>query len=507
MDIALDEVLHFDAITSNPATGAVSDADSTPTWSIFEEDTDTAILSAQNFTKRTSLTGNYRGAATLSTANGFEVGKWYNVVASATVNSVAGKAVVMRFRVALAESVAGSPKVDAAQFAGQTITCSGGVTVPAATLASTTNITAAAGCAVSSIGTDVITSTALAASAVTEIQSGLSTLTEAQVNTQCDTAIADAALASQTSVDTIDGIVDSILVDTAEIGVAGAGLTAAASAALSSLQTHGDSTWSTATGFSTFNPTSDTVAHVTLVDTTTANTDMRGTDNALLASGYTAPDNAGISTASTNTTTILARIGAFAGSGLNTILGFLRAMAAKAAALTPSDLSGGTTYDNTTDSLQAIKDLGNGGGECTSLSAGALAQLAAVKTITTIGPVITVTKLALVQGDDYLTADLTQLQFTNTTGSWPDLTGATVKLYIYRIVNEVFTTVIANGTVITPTGTGQRVDIELPHAKSILLNTKEWAFGVVAILADDSQTTLRSGDVIVTLHPYGETTP
>lgn len=39
------------------------------------------------------------------------------------------------------------------------------------------------------------------------------------------------ARASQASVDTIDGIVDSILVDTAEIGAAGAGLTALASAA------------------------------------------------------------------------------------------------------------------------------------------------------------------------------------------------------------------------------------------------------------------------------------
>ena len=40
--------------------------------------------------------------------------------------------------------VSGTDLIDAsaAQFAGQTITCSGGVTVPAATLASTTNITA-----------------------------------------------------------------------------------------------------------------------------------------------------------------------------------------------------------------------------------------------------------------------------------------------------------------------------------------------------------------------------
>lgn len=39
-----------------------------------------------------------------------------------------------------------------------------------------------------------------------------------------------------------------------------------------------------ATGFSTFNPVTDTVARVTLVDTCTTNTDMRGTDSAALAS-------------------------------------------------------------------------------------------------------------------------------------------------------------------------------------------------------------------------------
>jgi hypothetical protein len=75
--------------------------------------------------------------------------------------------------------------------------------------------------------------------------------------------------------------------------------------------------WLTATGFATtaeianvptvaefnartllaanyFDPATDAVANVTLVATTTTNSDMRGTNSALLASGYTAPDNAGI---------------------------------------------------------------------------------------------------------------------------------------------------------------------------------------------------------------------
>lgn len=42
--------------------------------------------------------------------------------------------------------------------------------------------------------------------------------------------------------------------------------------------------WVTATGFSTFDPANDTVANVTTVATCTTNSDMRGTDNALLAS-------------------------------------------------------------------------------------------------------------------------------------------------------------------------------------------------------------------------------
>jgi hypothetical protein len=59
--------------------------------------------------------------------------------------------------------------------------------------------------------------------------SSRSTVTTAQVNTECDTAITDAALV--TKLDAIDTVVDAILVDTVEIGTAGAGLTALASAA------------------------------------------------------------------------------------------------------------------------------------------------------------------------------------------------------------------------------------------------------------------------------------
>jgi hypothetical protein len=87
----------------------------------------------------------------------------------------------------------------------------------------------------------------------------------------------------------------------------------------------------------------------------------------LPTSSYTSPDNANVSLIKaktdlipadpatvTNQTTILNRLGAFTGTGLNTILGFFRAIMRKDASLTPTDAGG--TYDNVTDSLEAQQD-------------------------------------------------------------------------------------------------------------------------------------------------------
>ena len=176
MDIALDEVLHFDAVTSSFSTGAATDADSTPTWAIYEEDTDTAVQSG-NFTKRTSLTGNYRASVTLSAANGFETGKWYNVIGSATVSSVAGKGVVMRFRVVPAETAAGVPKVDVSHFGGTAGTFSGGR---------------------EEVNTSHLAGTAYASA-------DLSATMKASVNTEADTALTDyGALKPTTAGRTLD---------------------------------------------------------------------------------------------------------------------------------------------------------------------------------------------------------------------------------------------------------------------------------------------------------------
>jgi len=148
--VPIDEVVHFDVVTHSPTTGAVTDADSTPTFEVFEEATDTDIGVGGNLTKRTSKTGDYRGTFTASAANGFEAGKWYSVIASATVGAVAAKAVAKSFIVVPAESSAGVPKVETS------IVSNGAIT--AATIA-----------------TDAIDNDAIAANAVTEIQAGLAT--------------------------------------------------------------------------------------------------------------------------------------------------------------------------------------------------------------------------------------------------------------------------------------------------------------------------------------------
>jgi hypothetical protein len=97
MNPELEETIYCDFITSSPTTGAAADADSTPTCEVFEDATDTAILSP-TVVKRTGKTGNYRVPIVCSAANGFEAAKSYNVVVAATVGAVAAKAVVQTFQ-------------------------------------------------------------------------------------------------------------------------------------------------------------------------------------------------------------------------------------------------------------------------------------------------------------------------------------------------------------------------------------------------------------------------
>jgi len=78
-----------------------------------------------------------------------------------------------------------------------------------------------------------------------------------------------------------------------------------------------------------------------------------------LTSDYDAAKTAGDATAA-NQATILARLGAFTGTGVNTVLGFLRAMF-RSDLTAPTDLASGGTATSAADSLQAIAAASGGG--------------------------------------------------------------------------------------------------------------------------------------------------
>lgn len=87
----VDDLLTFPANTHTAATGAATDADSVPSYRVYEDETGTAILTGSMAKlDDANTTGFYSEQLTLSAANGFEVGKCYTIYVSATVASVVG---------------------------------------------------------------------------------------------------------------------------------------------------------------------------------------------------------------------------------------------------------------------------------------------------------------------------------------------------------------------------------------------------------------------------------
>lgn len=81
--------------TISGSSGA-TDADSLPTCKVFEDSTDTAILTP-TVVKRSGETGVYRVSIPCTSVNGFEAGKSYNVLITAVVGGVTTKATISTF--------------------------------------------------------------------------------------------------------------------------------------------------------------------------------------------------------------------------------------------------------------------------------------------------------------------------------------------------------------------------------------------------------------------------
>jgi len=89
--VELTKNLSFSIATHDPDTGVLTDADALPTYRIYEEGSDTALLTG-SFAKLddANTTGKYRATVGITAANGFELDKGYTISISATVDSDTG---------------------------------------------------------------------------------------------------------------------------------------------------------------------------------------------------------------------------------------------------------------------------------------------------------------------------------------------------------------------------------------------------------------------------------
>lgn len=230
---AIDNVLTFCANTHRFDTGTATDADSVPSYRVYEDETATPLLTgSMALLDSTNTAGFYSEQITLSAANGFEKGKCYTIYISAAVNSVTGTTSKTFQIEAEVDANTVSPTVsadvvsisgdataadnaesffDGTGYAGTNNVIPSVTTVTGNVNGSVASVTGAVGSVTGSVGsvasggitaasiaTDAIDADSLAADAITEIQSGLATAS---------------------ALSTVDSNVDSILADTGTDGV------------------------------------------------------------------------------------------------------------------------------------------------------------------------------------------------------------------------------------------------------------------------------------------------
>lgn len=240
----IDDNLTFVCNTHAAATGAATDADSLPSYRIYEDETGTAILTGSMAKlDDANTTGFYSEQIALSAANGFEKGKCYHVYISATVSSVTGT-MSHSFQI---EAEVDANRINWANVDNPTTTVGlSGTSIKTATDVETdtadiqSKIGSPAGASVSADIADVeskvddletrlgtpsnLGSGATIAANLIDIESQTDDIPAILEDT--GTTLPGTLSTIESKIDTIDGIVDNILTDTAEIGAGGAGLSA-----------------------------------------------------------------------------------------------------------------------------------------------------------------------------------------------------------------------------------------------------------------------------------------
>jgi hypothetical protein len=195
-------------------------------------------------------------------------------------------------------------------------------------------------------------------------------------------------------------------------------------------------------------------------------------------------------------TTIANRIGAFAGSGVNTVLGFLKAITNKAATL-PTDIGG--TYDPATDSLEALKDNGISAVSVTltqiatqlptTTTSGTAWTLYPGQTwsvsLTGIGNISTRTKLWFTLKEDRDDTDASALLFVEETG------GLTV-------VNKAAYATTTNGSIVVSDATTGALTLTIKPAVTIQLTDAVLVRGFKWLSSAGVVTAFEEGNVTLT---------
>jgi len=323
---------------------------------------------------------------------------------------------------------------------------------------------------VGAMAANTLTASALATDAVAEIQSGLSTLTAAQVNAECDTALADAGVTT-----TVTGRIDAAVTSRQATFTTSTGVTLPATVAsttnitagtittVTNLTNNNDKTGYTLlqsfpANFASLAITAGGVASADLqtvktqavtcaagvtvlasVGTASASTAQTGDSYARLGAPAGASVAADVAAVKADTASLLARITSTLFSGITSLASWLGALAGKTAdASTQTEIratAAGASYTVTTDSLEAVRDRGDaawttgsggGGGDCPTADEVAAAVVAALsgQSITVTSPLSADgTSLAIDRGLSYPSP---AIRWNQNGADWPDLSGLTV---------------------------------------------------------------------------------
>ena len=82
--IGLGDLIRFGIAIHNPSGGALINADETPRWTMYKNNSDVQAL-AGTFQARANLIGTYLGSGEITIANGFSANDYVEVHASGNV--------------------------------------------------------------------------------------------------------------------------------------------------------------------------------------------------------------------------------------------------------------------------------------------------------------------------------------------------------------------------------------------------------------------------------------